>query len=83
MPATGHGDARTDRGCGVRPGQLPGGARIDERIAELVRLKNGLAGCIGRGRLSLDRRAVLNPDDRVASHGPGTRYWLGDPRPAE
>ena len=58
-------------------------ARIDDRIAELIRLKHGLTGCIGCGCLSLDRCAVLNPDDRVASHGPGPRYWLGDPRPTE
>lgn len=58
-------------------------ARIDARIAELIRLKNGLTGCIGCGCLSLDRCAVLNPNDRVASHGPAPRYWLGDPRPPE
>ena len=58
-------------------------ARIDERIAELARLKDSLTTCIGCGCLSLDRCAVLNPDDRLASHGPGPRYWLGDPWPGE
>jgi len=56
-------------------------ARIDARIAELERLRTGLTGCIGCGCLSLDRCAVLNPDDRLARHGPGPRYWLGDARP--
>ncbi len=56
--------------------------RIDERIEELERLKLGLTDCIGCGCLSLDRCAVLKPYDRVASHGPGPRYWQGDPPPA-
>jgi MerR family redox-sensitive transcriptional activator SoxR len=57
-------------------------ARIDERIAELERLKAGLAGCIGCGCLSLDRCQMINPDDRAARRGPGARYWIGDPQPA-
>lgn len=55
--------------------------RIDERIAELQRLKHGLAECIGCGCLSLDRCALTNPGDRASAAGPGARYWLGDPRP--
>lgn len=55
--------------------------RIDERIQELERLKVGLTDCIGCGCLSLDRCRILNPNDRVASHGPGPRYWEGDPWP--
>lgn len=55
--------------------------RIDERIAELKRLKGGLTDCIGCGCLSLKRCTILNPYDRVASHGPGPRYWVGDRRP--
>jgi MerR family redox-sensitive transcriptional activator SoxR len=57
-------------------------ARIDERIAELERLKAGLTECIGCGCLSLDRCQLANPGDRAAAHGPGPRYWVGDPRPA-
>ncbi len=57
-------------------------ARIDERIEELKRLKVGLTGCIGCGCLSLESCRVLNPDDRVATHGSGPRYWLGDARPS-
>ena len=56
-------------------------ARIDERIAELERLKGGLTDCIGCGCLSLDRCGILNPYDRAASHGAGPRYWVGDRRP--
>ncbi len=53
--------------------------RIDERIAELQRLKAGLTECIGCGCLSLDRCKLSNPDDRAARLGAGPRYWLGDP----
>ena len=53
-------------------------ARIDERIAELYRLRAGLTECIGCGCLSLDRCKLSNPDDRAASLGPGPRYWVGD-----
>jgi MerR family redox-sensitive transcriptional activator SoxR len=52
--------------------------RIDRRIAELERLKAGLTECIGCGCLSLDRCKLANPGDRVASRGPGPRYWMGD-----
>jgi MerR family redox-sensitive transcriptional activator SoxR len=57
-------------------------SRIDERIAELERLKAGLTECIGCGCLSLDRCRLANPGDRAASQGPGPRYWIGDARPA-
>jgi MerR family transcriptional regulator, redox-sensitive transcriptional activator SoxR len=53
-------------------------ARIDERIAELERLKLGLTECIGCGCLSLDRCKLANPKDRAALRGPGPRYWIGD-----
>ena len=56
-------------------------SRIDERIAELERLRAGLTECIGCGCLSLDRCKLANPDDRAAERGPGPRYWIGD-RPA-
>ena len=53
-------------------------ARIDQRIAELERLKAGLTECIGCGCLSLERCKLANPADRAASLGPGPRYWVGD-----
>lgn len=55
-------------------------AKIEERIAELERLRGGLDECIGCGCLSLDRCALLNPGDRAAKAGPGARYWIGDAR---
>jgi MerR family transcriptional regulator, redox-sensitive transcriptional activator SoxR len=53
-------------------------SRIDERIAELQRLKAGLTECIGCGCLSLDRCKLANPQDRAARKGAGPRYWIGD-----
>jgi len=52
--------------------------RIDERIAELERLRDGLTECIGCGCLSLDRCRLANPGDRAAHLGSGPRYWIGD-----
>jgi MerR family transcriptional regulator, redox-sensitive transcriptional activator SoxR len=52
--------------------------RIDARIAELERLRDGLTECIGCGCLSLDRCKLANPDDRAARLGAGPRYWIGD-----
>jgi MerR family redox-sensitive transcriptional activator SoxR len=52
--------------------------RVEERIAELERLKDGLTGCIGCGCLSLERCQLANPGDRAARAGPGPRYWLED-----
>jgi MerR family redox-sensitive transcriptional activator SoxR len=55
-------------------------ARIDERIADLERLKAGLTECIGCGCLSLDRCKLANPDDWAGTQGPGPRYLLGGRR---
>jgi MerR family transcriptional regulator, redox-sensitive transcriptional activator SoxR len=54
--------------------------RIEERIRELERLKAGLTECIGCGCLSLQRCAVMNPNDRCGERGPGPRYWCEDER---
>jgi MerR family redox-sensitive transcriptional activator SoxR len=54
--------------------------RIDERIAELERLRDGLTGCIGCGCLSLKRCQLLNPADYAAGLGPGPRYLMSDGR---
>ena len=51
-------------------------ARIDDRIEELERLRDGLTECIGCGCLSLDRCALANPDDRLGRRGPGPRAWM-------
>ncbi|BBX20474.1 redox-sensitive transcriptional activator SoxR [Mycolicibacterium duvalii] len=44
---------------------------IDERIAHLERLRDNLTGCIGCGCLSLKACTLVNPDDVLASRGPG------------
>ena len=54
--------------------------RIDERIAELERMKAGLSECIGCGCLSLDRCRFANPGDRASRRGAGPRYWIGPTR---
>ena len=50
--------------------------RIDQRIAELERLRAGLVRCIGCGCLSIDQCEFANPSDRAGRKGPGPRYWL-------
>ena len=50
-------------------------ARIDARIAELERLRAGLATCIGCGCLSLDTCRFANPGDRLGAEGPGPWLW--------
>jgi len=44
---------------------------IDDRILHLQRLRDNLADCIGCGCLSLKTCALSNPDDVLASEGPG------------
>lgn len=48
-------------------------ARVDDQIAQLERLRDSLTDCIGCGCLSLDRCALVNPDDRLGREGPGAR----------
>lgn len=55
--------------------------RLDERIAELERLRDGLTSCIGCGCLSLRKCALSNPRDVAAVRGSGARYLLGDTPP--
>lgn len=57
-------------------------ARVDERIAELERLRTGLGECIGCGCLSLRTCRLLNPDDEIARRGPGPRSWIDGDLPA-
>jgi MerR family redox-sensitive transcriptional activator SoxR len=54
--------------------------RIDERIAELERLRSGLTQCIGCGCLSLQQCRLANPGDRVARGGAGPRFWIAERR---
>lgn len=48
---------------------------LDERIAELTRLRDRLDSCIGCGCLSLHDCALSNPGDEAAAQGPGAQ-WL-------
>lgn len=57
--------------------------RIDERMAELKRLKVGLTKCISCGCLSLESCALANPSDRASHLGPGPRYWVGGRAPVK
>lgn len=54
---------------------------LDQRIAELTRLRDTLSSCIGCGCLSLSKCALYNPEDQAARHGAGARYLLGDSAP--
>ena len=51
--------------------------RVDERIAELERLRAGLTQCIGCGCLTLHQCQLANPSDAVGRAGPGPRFWIG------
>ncbi|MEM8589354.1 MAG: redox-sensitive transcriptional activator SoxR [Pseudomonadota bacterium] len=50
--------------------------RVNARIAELERLRDGLTACIGCGCLSIDRCELSNPQDHAGRNGPGPRYWM-------
>jgi MerR family redox-sensitive transcriptional activator SoxR len=47
---------------------------LDARIAALEALRDRLSTCIGCGCLSLDRCALLNPQDAAAAEGAGARF---------
>jgi MerR family transcriptional regulator, redox-sensitive transcriptional activator SoxR len=51
-------------------------ARLDEQIALIEKLRDQLDGCIGCGCLSLKSCSLYNPDDWLASTGPGPRRLL-------
>jgi MerR family redox-sensitive transcriptional activator SoxR len=48
--------------------------RLDDQIAALTALRDGLDSCIGCGCLSLQRCAISNPADTARSGGPGAAY---------
>jgi MerR family transcriptional regulator, redox-sensitive transcriptional activator SoxR len=59
--------------------------RLDDQIAALSRLRDGLDSCIGCGCLSLRHCSVQNPGDLAATAGPGAVYLpslLRRPAPA-
>ena len=50
--------------------------RLDEQIRLVTELRDNLDSCIGCGCLSLQRCHLYNPEDRMASEGPGARRML-------
>lgn len=56
-------------------------SRIDERIAELERLRERLNSCVGCGCLSLRTCGLYNAADAAATRGAGARWLLGDTPP--
>ncbi|WP_244943467.1 redox-sensitive transcriptional activator SoxR [Streptomyces inhibens] len=48
-------------------------SELDERISQLVELRDRLTDCIGCGCLSLERCALSNPYDNLGEQGPGAR----------
>ena len=56
---------------------------LNEKIAQLIKLRDSLSSCIGCGCLSLQRCHLYNPDDTVARLGAGPRYLLGDQPPKQ
>ncbi|NUR70385.1 MAG: redox-sensitive transcriptional activator SoxR [Hamadaea sp.] len=50
-------------------------AHLDERIAQLQRLRDDLTGCIGCGCLSMRTCQLANPGDVLGRTGPGARRW--------
>jgi len=53
-------------------------ADLDERMAQLKKLRDTLDDCIGCGCLSIDRCRLRNPYDKLAGQGAGPqRLWVG------
>lgn len=48
-------------------------SELDARIDRLTRLRDQLDGCIGCGCLSIDKCPLRNPEDVLATEGPGAR----------
>lgn len=55
--------------------------RLDDQIAALAKLRDGLDSCIGCGCLSLRKCAMSNPSDVAATGGPGAAYLPAPLRP--
>lgn len=55
-------------------------AELDERMAQLKKLRDTLDDCIGCGCLSIDRCRLRNPLDKLAAQGPGPQRLLVKPR---
>lgn len=51
---------------------------IDQRIADLEKVRDDLTSCIGCGCLSLQRCRLYNPDDVLGAEGSGSRRMFPD-----
>ncbi len=52
---------------------------LEQRIADLSRLRDQIDQCIGCGCLSLADCPLRNPDDALAEQGPGAHLLTGQP----
>ncbi|KRB30039.1 MerR family transcriptional regulator [Mesorhizobium sp. Root695] len=50
--------------------------RLDHKIAQLKKLRDGLTDCIGCGCMSIDKCPLRNKGDRLAKEGTGARRLL-------
>ena len=50
-------------------------AELDQRVEELLMLRDQLTDCIGCGCLSLKRCRLANPGDVLAEQGDGAQRW--------
>ncbi|WP_280245007.1 redox-sensitive transcriptional activator SoxR [Nocardia abscessus] len=48
-------------------------ADLDDRITQLIRLRDSLTGCFGCGCLALGSGRLVNQHDRLGAEGPGAR----------
>jgi len=51
---------------------------LNDKIAQLTKLRDSLSSCIGCGCLSLKSCHLYNTDDVASTLGTGPRYLLGD-----
>jgi MerR family redox-sensitive transcriptional activator SoxR len=52
---------------------------LDQRIADLQKVRDNLANCIGCGCLSMKQCSLYNPHDTLASTGSGSRRLFPTP----
>ncbi len=52
--------------------------QLEQRIADLEKVRDDLDGCIGCGCLSLQRCRLYNPDDELGAEGSGSRRLFPD-----
>ncbi len=52
--------------------------QLDQRINQLIKLRDRLDGCIGCGCLSLQNCPLRNPGDALSAEGPGPRLLQPD-----